>query len=275
MQSYWHSGRQARERAVGDEQQDGGPGPEPGSGADPAEVLADLARLRRRARTTRHAYWFPLVLSGLLIAAATPFYLRPGALGGAVAPGRAVAGRVMPMLGGFPASLRNGYLPYYWLVALLAGVALTLIWYRRHARQVGLVTSARGYVLTGVILTLLALLIPPLSGAPGLGWLNVLWPGDLVVRGTFPFLIIAAGLGVLAWAERSRALAAIAAVYTATALVVSLYNVENVLFRLGWDPATRRQLSLGGLTGVLLPALVLLVAGGCAYLVQRPRRAAA
>jgi DNA-binding MarR family transcriptional regulator len=39
------------------------------------------------------------------------------------------------------------------------------------------------------------------------------------VRGTFPFVIIAAGLWVLAWAERSRALAVIAAVYTAAALL--------------------------------------------------------
>jgi DNA-binding transcriptional ArsR family regulator len=38
----------------------------------------------------------------------------------------------------------------------------------------------------------------------------VLWPGDLVIRGTFPFVIIAVGLWALAWAERSRALAVIA-----------------------------------------------------------------
>ena len=39
------------------------------------------------------------------------------------------------------------------------------------------------------------------------------------MRGTFPFVIIAAGLWVLAWAERSRALAVVAAVYTAAALL--------------------------------------------------------
>ena len=91
-------------------------------------------------------------------------------------------------------------------------------------------------------LTVLALVIPPLSQVRSprrLSWLqhlHVLWPGDLVLRGTFPFVIIAAGLWVLAWAERSRALTVIAAVYTATALLASLYNIENVLFRLGWSP---------------------------------------
>jgi hypothetical protein len=58
-------------------------------------------------------------------------------------------------------------------------------------------------------------------------YLGYYWPGDLVVRGTFPFVIIAVGLWVLAWAERSRALAAIAAVYTATALLSSLYNMAG------------------------------------------------
>jgi hypothetical protein len=99
----------------------------------------------------------------------------------------------------------------------------------------------------------------------------VLWPGDLVVRGTFPFVIIAAGLWVLAWAERSRALTLIAAVYTATALLASLYDIENVLFRLGWNPAGN-DWRLTSLPNVLLPALVLLAAGAGAFAVQRRHR---
>ena len=101
----------------------------------------------------------------------------------------------------------------------------------------------------------------------------MLWPGDLVIRGTFPFLIIAVGLWVLARAERSRALAVIALIYTAAALLASLYNVENVLFRLGWTPSPG-QWRLTSLPGVLLPALVLLVAGVSAFAVQRPHRTA-
>ncbi len=41
----------------------------------PEEILSDLDRLRRQARTARHAYWFPLVLFGLLTFLWRP---RPG-----------------------------------------------------------------------------------------------------------------------------------------------------------------------------------------------------
>jgi hypothetical protein len=44
--------------------------------------------------------------------------------------------------------------------------------------------------------------------------------------------------------------------------------------RLGWTP-TRSQWSLTTLPNILLPALVLLVSGAVAYLVQRRRQVAA
>jgi hypothetical protein len=234
---------------------------------DQADLVADMKALRRRARAARHAYWFPLVLFGVLTCAAAPFYiLPPSRAGGSGAP-------QLPMLGGVPGVTVHRYLGYYWLVALVGGLLLTLLWYRRNARRVGLQTPARGYLVTGIVLTVLALVIPPLSHVHSPGWLSwlhsldVLWPGDLVIRGTFPFVIIAAGLWVLAWAERSVALAVIAAVYTASALLASLYDVENMLFRLGWNPSGR-QLRLESLPNVLLPALVLLAAGAGAFAVQ-------
>ena len=57
-------------------------------------------------------------------------------------------------------------------------------------------------------------------------------------------------------------------------LVVSLYNIENALFRLGWNPAPG-QSRFTDLPDVLLPALVLLVAGAAAGAVQRRNRAVA
>ncbi len=239
---------------------------------EPAGLLGEMRLLRRRARVARHAYWFPLVLFGVLICASVPFYIQPSVAAGS-GPVAAVPGPSMPLLGGFHGLLTSRYLGYYWLTALFAGLLLTLLWYRRHARQVGLATPARGYIITSAVLTVLAFLLPPLSQAGGLRWLQVLWPGDLVLRGTFPFLIIAVGFWVLARAERSQALAVIAAIYTAAALLASLYNVENILFRLGWNP-TPGQWRLTSLPGVLLPALVLLVAGVCAFAVQRPHRVA-
>jgi hypothetical protein len=103
--------------------------------------------------------------------------------------------------------------------------------------------------------------------------LTALWPGDLIIRGTFPFVIIAIGLWVLTWAERSGGLAVIAAIFTASALVSALYNVENVVFRLGWNPSGW-QWRLTSLPNVLLPALVLLIAGAGALWFQRHRTVA-
>jgi hypothetical protein len=241
--------------------------------SEQAGLLAELKALRRRVRTERHAYWFPLVLFGLLTCASVPFYVLPGRPGAGFRPGRPA----LPILGGWPGVTVQGFAGYYWLAALLGGLLLTLLWYRRNAGRVGLATPARGYVVTTAVLTVLALVIPPLSQVRSprrLSWLqhlHVLWPGDLVLRGTFPFVIIAAGLWVLAWAERSRALTVIAAVYTATALLASLYDIENVLFRLGWH-SSGSDLDLTSLPNVLLPALVLLAAGAGAFAGQRRHR---
>jgi hypothetical protein len=118
--------------------------------------------------------------------------------------------------------------------------------------------------------------IEPEPGAPAdlLGEMRVLRRRARAARrGTFPFVIIAAGLWALAWAERSPALAGIAAAYTGTALLASLYDIENLLFRLGWNPAPGQE-DLASLPNVLLPALVLLAAGAGAFAVQRRRRTA-
>src|ERR1700743_1562701 len=227
---------------------------------DQADLVGELRVLRQRARTARHAYWFPLVLFGLLICASVPLYLqlsRPTGLGhGAAGPGPQ-----LPILGGaFSGSAVQHYLGYYWLAALLGGLLLTLLWYRRNARRVGLQTPARGYVITVAALTVLAVVVPLLPP-------HLQVPSDLVVRGTFPFVIIAAGLWALAWAERSGALVVIAAVYSGAALLASLYNVENLLFRLGWNPGPG-DWDLTSLPNVPLPALVLLGAGAGGVAVQ-------
>lgn len=252
----------------------GGENGQPAAG-EPARLLGELAALRRRARSARHAYWLPLLLFGVLSCAAIPFYLMgvPGSGSGTGAVAVA-SGPWLPLLGGKP--LQGGFfLGYYWLVALVGGYLLCALWYRRHARIAGLQTPARGYVVTGVVLTALALLLPPLSLFPALHWLSLAWPGDLVIRGMFPFLIIAAGLWVLAWAERSTALAVTALVYTGAALLANLYDVENILYRLGWSPSGTWQVTV---PNVLLPAAVLLIAGGAAGIAAaaaRRRQAAA
>ena len=67
-----------------------------------AELLAEMKALRHRARTARHAYWFPLVLFGLLTCASVPFYVLPGYQ--ADGTGAIQAGPRCPSSGPFPAS---------------------------------------------------------------------------------------------------------------------------------------------------------------------------
>jgi hypothetical protein len=238
-------------------------------GADAAasaeQLLGAAAAARRQARRARHAYWFPLVLFGLLTCASLPFYIvrfpRPGA--------SATAGASFlqsSYLGGF-AALTSGNVAYYWLGAILAGVVATAVWYRLHGDRIGLRAPSRSFVITGLVLLVLALVLPVLAHYSGAGF-AILMPGDLLARGTFPLVLIGLGLCMLAWAERSVALTVIAAGYLALSLVASLYDIENILYRLGWviSPAA------SGVPNVALPALVLLLSGAGAWVVQRRRR---
>jgi len=240
----------------------------------PEELLSDLARLRRQARSARHAYWFPLVLFGLLTCASVPFYVSDVTQAGV---GVAILRAPGPptLLGGEQAGGNGLFLAWYWALALVAGYLLTWAWYRRHQRRVGIKTPARAFTTTGIVLAALAFLGPLLAADLPFGYGPVPPVEDLWVRGTFAFLIAAAGLWVLAWAERSRALALITLAYTGAALLASLYNVENLLYPLGWNPGFgSASARLTVLPNVLLPALVLLVAGAGAFLLRpRPGRA--
>jgi hypothetical protein len=249
----------------------GGTGAGNGGPADPRELLGEARAIRRRTRLARHAYWFPLVLFGLLVAASVPFYIQrlqvgPGWYGGS-GPSFLRSG----YLGGFGLLMYSG-LPYYWLGAMVLGIVATVVWYRWRGNRIGLRTPARGYLITGVILVALALLIPVIAQRfPQAGPVfvrSLIMPGDLVIRGTFPLVLIGVGLCVLAWAERSVGLAVIAASYLALSLLASLYDIENVLYYLGWNlgPAA------SGLPNVVLPALVLLLSGAGAWVVQRRHR---
>src|SRR5690242_11778436 len=155
-----------------------------------ATLLADMKALRRRTRSERHAYWFPLVLFGLLTCASVPFYVLPGPPAGDT--GAVSGGSPLPILGGYAGFTVQRSLGYYWLAALLGGLLLTLLWYRWNARRVGLATPARGYLVTTAVLTVLALVIPPLSQVRSPSWLSwlrhldALWPSALAWRGPLP-----------------------------------------------------------------------------------------
>lgn len=238
----------------------------------PVELLAEMDALRQRARADRHGYWFPLLLFGVLTVAAAPLYV----VAQHVVAQHVVAqpyGTADPTGGEVPGGALYTYEPVsghagrYWLAALIAGGLLTVWWYRLRGRRIG----PQGAGLVAVAAAAIAVAAGAVLGFTPLGWLS--WPLD---RGYAATLVIAAGLIGLTLVERSPVLTAITAVYTCAALLANGYNVENVLFRLGWDPfiAHPDQARFTSLPNLLLPGLVLLLAGaatGVAALVRRQR----
>jgi hypothetical protein len=154
----------------------------------------------------------------------------------------------------------------YWLIALPIAYLLIAWWYFSRGRRRGVSTSALSYVLVGIgLLALLVLTSARMSELLHLpAWTHVFVVGDLVVRGLVPLLTIGLGLFVLSYVERSRrsrALAVFSAAFFALALLVNLYDLENVAGRLGY--------SVGPEIGVFIAGLFMLGGGTGFALVRR------
>ncbi|WP_394617134.1 hypothetical protein JNUCC0626_47245 [Lentzea sp. JNUCC 0626] len=270
--------------------------------SDPGELLDELADLRKRARDDRHGYWFPLLLLGILTLGSLPLsrtdpnptdHLVDGGPGPWISP--------LTHLRLKTEVQQTLALELYWLAALLVAVLATVWWYRWRAQRVGVETPTDGYaqvallglaaVLLGIPLSssvmheytlfyptpllaaivMVVLLVPavlafrtrrPLLVPVGLLLTSVALSMlqvpdvdvDLGTGGGAQFMAIALGLLTLAWVERSVLCAVIGVVFTAFALIVNNRPVEND--------------ALGGATGVLVLAAVL-VLGGLGALVAR------
>ncbi|MER5266662.1 hypothetical protein ABTZ99_31680 [Actinosynnema sp. NPDC002837] len=245
-----------------------------------ADLLGDLAELRRRAREDRHAYPFPLLFFGVASFLAVPLY--------APSPGAAAAWSPLTVLGAHPEVRHPTLLGLYWLVVLVVGGLATAWWYRRRGARVGIETSTAGYLgalaiglSAPVVGVVLAVVLPghrvgaswPWSGtAIGLIVLavaTVLWrrraplvpTAAAAVLGTAvlqydqgpigQFIAIGLGLVVLAAVERSTRFTTITAGYLVALCVSAGFTPPAAV-----DPGTW---SLGSV--VVLPGLVLLVGG--------------
>lgn len=213
---------------------------------DPRTALAEVARLRTRTRQDRGGWWFPLTLFGVLVLAATPLYWSVPPDDSAISD-QVVYALVVAFGGVFTAHPLA--IAVYWLLALTVGFVGSGLWYRRHAQRVGLRRPVVAFVVTGLAVTVALLL---LQNVPYLN-LPLFY---LSVRGTSSITIIAVSLFVLARLERSRGLLLFALAFLAVAVLVSTYNVENLVVRAG--------VPFGDWTGaipVLAPGLVLLIGG--------------
>jgi hypothetical protein len=225
--------------------------------ADPADLLREVERLRARTRSTGRHWWFPLTLFGILVLLATPFYVSvlPDDTEGPIYT------FVSPLAVAFGGMITDHPVAtaVYWLTALIVGFVGSGLWYRRQGQRVGLRRPVLAFVVTGLVLTVGVVVIQelPFVGIP-LYWVTA--------RGTVAIVVIALALLVLARLERTAGLAWISVAYLGVAVLVSTYNVENLLFRLGIPYG-----AWAGTVAVVLPGLVLVVSG----LVARSRTAAA
>ncbi|NIH87089.1 hypothetical protein [Amycolatopsis granulosa] len=235
-------------------------------------TLEDLRTLRRKVRQDRWGYPFPLLLFGALLLVA-PYVHQD-----------------------------------FWLAGVTGGVVVTALWYRRRGVRVGVEADttnwllAAGAAVLGFVVgaPLLSTLffglysrpevnLPIMLGAAVgvliswrrgrrlavvlfsvLGFASI---GVYLIRGMAGLLVIAAGLLVLAWLERSALCAAIGVAFTGTALLANLYDMPNALAHAGiWRPDLAHDSRLQLLCDLALPAAVLL-AGGLIALIWTNRAA--
>jgi hypothetical protein len=249
--------------------------PGPGNGGDlaPAELLREVQGLRDRTSVAGRAYWLPLLIFGAIICGSVPFYQR---IGNHVPPALNALAEECAQI----ATLPHGScqisvqvitpLGYYWQIVFPVGVILTVLWYRWRGNRIGVRTPAISFLVIGLVLAELILIVPALASRSGS-------MAQLMqhLHHSIPLVLIAVALWVLAWAERSPALAVITISYLVVALVVSVFTGNGVA---GGSTGADASLSLTDMRLLgLLPALVLLVSGAGVWLVQRRRhrRAAA
>jgi hypothetical protein len=204
---------------------------------------------------------------------------------------------------------------WYWLLVLVGGFGATLWWYRRRAARVGVETDTQGLVIAtaaafagfflgtflfsryalslyGAWQVNLTLMFGSLLLAAGILWWNrgplglflasvcgaVTFTSIAVYtnKGFSALLVIAGGLLVLTWLERSVSLGVVSVLFTmatapSTAMIVNptVHLDPAVVFaELGWV-ASWENTQLYTLQQLILPAAVLLVGGTIAALRHR------
>ncbi|SER00441.1 hypothetical protein SAMN05216188_10738 [Lentzea xinjiangensis] len=197
---------------------------------DPGGLLDELAALRKRARTDRHGYWFPLLLMGVLSVGSLPFSRTDPNPTDHLVDGR--ASRWFDPLAHLRLNtevLHPLALELYWAGALITGVVATVWWYRSRARRVGVETPTGTYVQVALLGSFAALIGIPLS--------TTLFYEYSTIYPTLPVVIVVMavllGLAVLAFrARRARPLFIVAGLVL-TSMALSLLQVPDVGVDLG------------------------------------------
>ncbi len=229
--------------------------------------IGDVHGLQRRTRALRQGFWFPLILLGLVILASSPLYLRPEVASAglpaatvlrarpagtplpAARPGQSSRRARTPFFPGGISTASPRAIAIYWLVTLPIAYLLIGWWYVLRARRRGVSTSPAAYVLVGIgLVALLVLTSNEVASVLHLpSWVAVFTIGDLKIRGLAALLTIGLGLFVLSYVERSRALAVFSAAFFGLALLVNLYDLQNMALRIGYRVGPELGVFVAGL----------------------------
>jgi hypothetical protein len=235
---------------------------------EPAQWLDSTRQLKSRVRKAALPLWPALLIFGLVVLGAVPLYLMASfdapSAGSTSSP---ISFRTVGMVSSFGGSQPAWYLGAYWMLTIPLGFGLAWAFYRRHTARVGLGDRSLPFVVAGAALFGVLFLL----SRNGIGHRI---PGDLTVRGLLPLAVVSLALGVLSVLAKSRAIAVFAAGFIALTLVVNLYDVENLAFRLGWRPVTDGQWNLAGHLGLTLCGLVLLASAAFSFASTRWGRGA-
>jgi hypothetical protein len=174
----------------------------------PRELLSASRRLSRQVRQAQRGTWFPLLLFALLTLASIPVVRSSH---------HAIDCRVNPAgqvcIGFSPGSY------VYWPLALVLAYAAIAAFYVHRARRRGVGTRVRPYVITGIIVAVVAtgasLWLVTHSGIVGYPLAAPSAAGRLLYRLVSPEGAIGLALLVLARVERNRALLVFGLVYLA------------------------------------------------------------
>lgn len=219
---------------------------------DPQGLLTEVHRSRQIARRARPRLWVPVALLGVVVAAATPLYQRLPISEW----GQHDRGGVLLGFGGlqYPAAAAG-----YWLIALPIAYVLIAFYLAAWSRARGIRINAAGAAVLGLTLYglyfILTVFLPE--------FLEANTPGDLLVRGLTPLILIA--LVILVWGVllRSWSVFGVGVASLSASLVSNLYDVSNPLVASGVNLALENRLMVNvALTAVviLLGALVLAMA---------------
>jgi hypothetical protein len=224
------------------------------------ELLGAVQRVAKETRHARHGYWFPLLLSGLIILGALPFsYFSIGHY----------SGKFTDFFG-FCLCSQAGNHPFgstlYWLIAIPLGFAAVAAYYIVRSRRTGLKVRIWPYIATGVVIFGLVILTAAQVPAPLRFMYRIdVWTRYATVQGFAPILVISFAFFALAIIERSKALWLITLAFLGVAVLANTYNISNIGQRIHWiwpDWAANLAFAGGFLVFVGLASLVALGLGG-------------